>query len=123
MTAPPHEWPTSSTLPGIRSIARWVASTSAASEVSGFWTAQTRNPSLRSVGTTSSQLEPSAQAPCTSTIEILSLLVMVDSPLELLTNQCLKFALSGHHALVGKLVTRSRHSRSGGVSKLLAIDS
>src|ERR671936_421413 len=68
ITAPPYEWPTTTTGPDCASITRFVVSTSVASDVSGFWTAITVYPWSWRRGMTSCQLEPSANAPCTSTI-------------------------------------------------------
>src|SRR5438552_14018438 len=67
ITAPPYEWPTRMTGPSRRAIARFVAATSSASEVSGFWMATAFRPAFSSSGITLAQLEPSAHAPCTST--------------------------------------------------------
>jgi hypothetical protein len=67
MTEPPHEWPTSTTLPGCASMARLAAATSSSSEVSGFCTATTCRPLACSSGITLAQSEPSAKAPWTMT--------------------------------------------------------
>src|SRR5215470_1331244 len=64
---PPHEWPTKTTLPGCSAIARFVAATSAAREVSGFCTATTFRPWACNNGTTLFHSDPSTNAPCTST--------------------------------------------------------
>src|SRR5580704_15981520 len=55
------------TWPSRRAIARLVAATSSAREVSGFWTATAFKPAVSSRGITLAQLEPSAHAPCTRT--------------------------------------------------------
>src|SRR5262249_50285043 len=67
MTAPAHEWPTRTTGPSAFRIARLVAATSLSSESSGFWTAMTVSPAFSRYGMTFSQLDPSANAPWTST--------------------------------------------------------
>jgi len=69
ITVPPHEWPTSTTLPGWLSMARRVAATSPASDSSPFCTACTFTPLACSSGMTLAQSEPSANAPCTITTE------------------------------------------------------
>src|SRR6266568_5639198 len=53
--------------PSRRAIARLVAATSSASDVSGFCAATAFSPAFSSSGITLAQLEPSAHAPCTST--------------------------------------------------------
>src|SRR5258708_30545639 len=53
--------------PSRRAIARLVAATSSASDVSGFCTATAFSPAFSSSGITLAQLEPSAHAPCTRT--------------------------------------------------------
>src|SRR6267378_4584806 len=53
--------------PSRRAIARLVAATSSASDVSGFCTATAFSPAFSSSGITFAQLEPSAHAPCTRT--------------------------------------------------------
>src|SRR6266436_1198440 len=68
ITAPPYEWPTRMTGPSRRAIARLVAATSSAREVSGFCTATAFKPAFLSSGITLAQLEPSAHAPWTRTI-------------------------------------------------------
>src|SRR5258708_18296823 len=68
IAAPPYEWPTRMTGPSRRAIARLVAATSSAREVSGFWTATAFRPAFSSSGITLAQLEPSAHAPWTRTI-------------------------------------------------------
>lgn len=65
MTVPPQLWPTSTTLPGAAAIARRVAATSSANEVSGFCTATAGSFQSCRVLMTLLQLEPSAKAPCT----------------------------------------------------------
>lgn len=65
MTVPPQLWPTSTTLPGAAAIARRVAATSSANEVSGFCTATAGSFQSCRVLMTLLQLEPSANAPCT----------------------------------------------------------
>src|SRR5712664_3510203 len=67
ITAPPYEWPTRMTGPSRRAIARLVAATSSARDVSGFWIATAFSPAFSSSGITFAQLEPSAHAPCTRT--------------------------------------------------------
>jgi hypothetical protein len=69
MTTPPHEWPTSSTGPPWRSMARRTAPTSSASDVSGVCTATTFKPCASSKGMTAFQLDASAQAPWTRTTD------------------------------------------------------
>src|SRR5262245_3876375 len=67
MTTPPHECPTRMTGPSCSAMARLVAATSSANEVSGFWTATAFSPAFSRSGITLAQLEPSAHAPCTRT--------------------------------------------------------
>src|SRR6201998_486432 len=67
ITAPAHELPTRITGPSCRSITRCVAATAPSSELSGFCTATTCRPFACNSGITLSQLDPSANAPCTST--------------------------------------------------------
>src|SRR4051812_10113453 len=67
MTVPPQECATSTVGPSCSASARLVASTDSASDDSGFCTAVTLRPAAWRIGITSDQLEPSAQAPCTST--------------------------------------------------------
>src|SRR5882724_5809039 len=66
MTAPPQEWPTMRTGPFCISTTRWVAVTSSARELRGFWTATAFSPRFVRRGITLAQQEPSAKAPCTS---------------------------------------------------------
>src|SRR5262245_52809063 len=68
ITDPAHECPTRRTGPFMSAIARWVAATSSASDVSGFCTAVTLYPLACKIGITLDQLEPSANAPWTSTM-------------------------------------------------------
>src|SRR3984893_10195908 len=68
---PPYEWPTKTVGPFCRESIRRVTATSSAREVSGICAAVTRKPVSRKRGITPRQLEPSAQAPCTSTTFIL----------------------------------------------------
>src|ERR1700690_1651845 len=67
MTVPPQECATRMVGPSCSARARRVASTESFSDVSGFCTAVTLRPAACSLGMTSAQLDPSAQAPCTST--------------------------------------------------------
>ena len=67
MTVPPQECATSTVGPSCNANARRVAATESCSEVSGFCTAVTFSPAACRYGMTPAQLEPSAQAPCTST--------------------------------------------------------
>src|SRR4051794_29317589 len=67
MTVPPQECATSTVGPSCSASARLVAWTESASDDSGFCTAVTLSPAAWRIGITSDQLEPSAQAPCTST--------------------------------------------------------
>src|SRR5580698_3014734 len=50
-------------------MTRLVVSTSCTNDLRGFWTAVTVNPSFSNRGITFFQLEPSENAPCTSTME------------------------------------------------------
>src|SRR5260370_42549085 len=68
MTDPAHEWPTSTTGPVCRSIARVVAETSSPRDVSEFCTDVTCRPFASSRGMTLFQLDPSAKAQCPSTM-------------------------------------------------------
>src|ERR687890_785814 len=68
ITAPPYEWPTSTTGPGSVSRKARTYAASPDSDRSGLATAATVYPSLCSGATTLLQLEASAQAPCTRTI-------------------------------------------------------
>jgi len=67
ITAPPQEWPTRTTSPLWASTTRRTAATSSASDDSGFCTDTTFKPFACSSGVTWFQLDPSANAPCTST--------------------------------------------------------
>src|SRR5215470_8562026 len=67
MTAPAYAWPASTTGPSSRSRTRSTAAMSSAREVSGNGAATTVMPAAFSGPITLLQLDPSAQAPCTST--------------------------------------------------------
>src|SRR4051794_39992695 len=66
MTAPPYEWPTASTGPGICAIALATYAASAAMPRSGLDTACTGTPAASSRSVTPAQLPESAKAPWTS---------------------------------------------------------
>src|SRR6478752_5480306 len=67
MTAPPYEWPTSSTGPSTDSAARRTLSASVVTLRSGFGVAIAATPRPRRLASTPLQLDDSAKAPCTST--------------------------------------------------------
>src|SRR3981081_3518828 len=77
MTAPPQEWPTMRTGPFCMSITRWVAVTSSARELRGFWTATAFSPRFVRRGITLAQQEPSAKAPCTSTTVPIAMMLLL----------------------------------------------
>src|SRR6266849_3112613 len=77
MIWPPYEWPATTVGPVWRRRTWRRRATSAASEVSGNCGAVTVNPDVCNDLITSLQLEPSAQAPWTSTTFGLSLIVKI----------------------------------------------
>src|SRR5712692_11824085 len=77
MICPPYEWPATIVGPVWRRRTWRRRATSAASEVSGNWGAVTLNPDACNDRITSLQLEPSAQAPWTSTTFGLSLMTKI----------------------------------------------
>src|SRR5262245_35466213 len=75
---PPQEWPTRRTGPSCMPITRWAAVTSSPSELRGFWTAIAFSPRLVSKGMTFAQQEPSANAPCTRTIVLIAMTLLLE---------------------------------------------
>src|SRR5262245_49529064 len=59
-------------------ITRWAAVTSSPSELRGFWTAIAFSPRLVSKGMTFAQQEPSANAPCTRTIVLIAMILLLE---------------------------------------------
>jgi hypothetical protein len=68
ITAPPYEWPTRMTGPGIDFKKAAMLAASAVRLRSGFGGAKTVYPPASNWGITAFQLDASAQAPCTRTI-------------------------------------------------------